>query len=200
MKLLILSLLLIFTPYTSKPNSGGCLKMDIIILADYSSSVYDNHNYVIEAVNEFVNRFNLSEDGIRIGVTVFNTEVYEISNLTSNSKELKEKISGLHEAKPSGTTNLYGALLNANFQLSNSNREYVDKMIIIISDGAPNLPSKTEEIIYNMRNHHNKLQFCSVFVDSGSASEDFMIRISDLYVSTRYATLVETLERLDICF
>ena len=54
--MMFLSIILLFTTH-------GCLKLDIILVADLSGSVYRYEYFVADAFDAFINRFELSETG-----------------------------------------------------------------------------------------------------------------------------------------
>jgi uncharacterized protein with von Willebrand factor type A (vWA) domain len=177
--------------------------MDIIILIDTSYSVQGYEQFIADAYEAFIERFDLSEEGIRIGAFLFNSQAYKISTLTSEKSKLMNGSEYLREYAADGSTNLLDALYKASSAFANDSRGGgVPKSLIIITDGLPSNMSQMscEVTIFNMKRHHSDLSVYGIYIDNGYNGGDFLMDISDFYVSTSYQILVDELERLDMCF
>lgn len=199
MKVLLFLLITLFSFSPPKPNVG-CLEMDIIILVDYSASVNGHEQFIADALDAFVYRFDLSENGIKISIALFNGVVYELSHLTTDKDALNYGINIIRSGNPYGNTNMVYALLNANTEIQNNGRKDVRKMIIMISDGMPQNIHYTLGITRQIKVENTDLQVCGIYIPSEGSNENTIIMMSDLYVSSSYGILVQTLEELDICF
>jgi len=131
MKTFILFLLL----FHVQPKDYGCLEMDIVILCDLSGSVEGNEPFILEAVTGLVNKTDVQEDGVRIGVIGFSDYPFTIAALSGDKKELLQVI---NEFEWTSRTNTYMAqALQVCYIDLFKDRQYAHKMIIIISDGLP---------------------------------------------------------------
>lgn len=197
MKILIFSLLWLFT---IPPSVNGCLEIDIILIGDLSGSVDGNEYFVADAFDAFIDRFELSENTIRIGSAIFDDRIFILSELTHNRDKLLAGVNFMRNNKLGGSTNMFGAAQWVNYEFSNNGRSDTRKMLIIVSDGAVNHPLGTKQSIEILRK--NNIEICGIYINTNSGNEDFMMNVSEpyCYVSTSYETLVMELEKLDICF
>src|SRR6185369_13881362 len=65
-----------------------CLKLDIMLIGDMSGSVQGNEQFVYNALSTFASRFELSEEGVKIGAITFDSSPKLISPLTANKQQL----------------------------------------------------------------------------------------------------------------
>ena len=196
-------IIFLFSLFSNVENieSHGCLEMDIILLGDLSGSIDGSEQFVADALEAFVSRFDLGENTLRIGAATFSWNIYEISQLTHDKKKLLTGIDYLRTHRMGATTRMSNAIDYASEQFSKYGRPGVKKMVIIISDGAANQPKNTVLAIKNLVEKHRAF-ICGVYVWTPSGGdEDFMFSISNeaCFVSSSYEILVEELERLDIC-
>lgn len=199
--LFILLMLLFSSAVPSKVLPTGCLQMDLMILGDYSSSIAGSEEFVVDAMKAFVDKFDLSETGLKIGVYVFNDNTYVISPLTNDKEDLLKKLDVLSKLKSTGGTAMTRALsLTTNELFSANARPTYRKLIIIITDGDPNNEMET----YLEAQHIKKLGIgiCGVMIQDSSSAPKFLksICMDSCYVETNYNTLVEELRKLDVCF
>lgn len=192
--LLILPLFLLLLSFETKDK--GCLEMDIVILADLSGSVENYEPFVVEAVEAFVNKTDISEEGIRLGIIGFNDNPFIISPIYGDKEEIKNNI---HSFDFSGhdLTNMTDALQLSLIELFKE-RQSVQKLLIIISDGAVSDRSTTRLTIEQLKAVN--VGICAVLIRNSSSQNDFMKEISSgCYVETSYESLVTELAKMDTC-
>ena len=197
MKLLLIILLLL-APLSTRYNNG-CLEIDIMVLGDLSGSTSGKKSFVIDAIKAFSNRFELGENAIRIGVAVFDDKLVILSPLTHDKQELLNEVNNIWGYRMGGTTRMASSIGYMKEIFDETGRPNVKKMLIIISDGVANQRVLAYESIRMLET--GNIAICGVYVNTGAGDEGFMMMISNpaCYVSTSYETLVDELERLDIC-
>lgn len=179
--------------------SAQCLQMDIMLVGDMSGSVNGQEYQVADAFDALVDRLELSEDGIRIGVITFNTKVFVLTPQTSNKGSIKLHIdTGIRNRKAEQTTNLDAALQTAFILLSGGERPDATKLIILVSDASPNMMEPTYRTASQIKSMPGYAIF-GVLIQNSETSEDFMAMISTIYVKTNYESLVNTIKQMDIC-
>ena len=172
--------------------------MDIIVLADFSTSIAGSENFVIDAIHDFVDQFELSEEGINIAVIVFNNDGYLISHLTSRKDSLKIKIKQLNSIQLIASTDMYSGLSDSFAEFTINGRSDYKKLLIVISDGAVNAPIPTFFLAEEIKK--SKIGICSIMISDSSSNPTFMKSISsDCYLETDYRNLIKELKKLDIC-
>ena len=189
----LLSILLVLTPQ--------CRQIDIILVVDMSGSVYRHEEFVVEAVDAFVNRFNLSNDGIRIGVIVFASEVDTkvVSAITGNKDILNSRLDYLRTLNANGTTALANALFITANEFIDSGRPNVHRVVVVLSDGEPDNVNYSHLRALELMQIHNVLM-CGILIRTNGINENFMRLIApDCYVSVEYEELVTILKQLSIC-
>lgn len=198
MKKYILILLLLIS--STKVSSQGCLNMDIMLIGDLSGSVDGKFYFVADAFDAFIDRFDLGDNTVRIGITAFESDTHLLTGFTTDKKQLRAATKRIRNFEYSGTSDLYTAIEVAWFQFTLNARKDSRKMIIIVSDGDVNNPGVTLALIEAMKGQAN-IEVCGVLVDTFSTKETFMVMASEFncYVSTSYDTLVDELQKLDLC-
>ena len=194
------AVLLLISLFLFKPTDYGCAKLDIIILADMSQSVQGYEDYIREASETFINRFELSEDGIQIGLIVFNSRVTVLSSITDNKSELLRDIQYISIGTATSNTDLSAGLQSTMGEFLEHNRPNSGKIIIIISDGKPNDPNDALKKV----NDAKLLLNCTVFgilVKTLDSDGGYMESLSspNCYIETNYQMLADELNKLDIC-
>lgn len=191
MKILIIVLLGMLSTYNPQ-----CLKMDIVLVMDISGSVEGKEQFVIDAIDTFVNRFELSEEGIKIATVFFSDEAAVTSKLTTNKQQL---LDSYKRVIPGGLTNLTGGLYAAGNEILERGRPGAIKLIIVVSDGGNNVgdAKQTSSEIKNMIGAN----ICSVMVQTMDSREDIMRYIcsNDCYSTSSYEGLVNQLKKIQIC-
>lgn len=179
---------------------GGCLQLDIVLIADLSGSVQGNEQFIQQAMYSFVNQFELSEEGIKIGVTTFNESPTMLSLLSDDKQSVLYSIKqmGLGES----TTNMTDAFFVAIEELmSDRGRKGYKKLIVLISDGIPDRPNETQLISEQIQQVN--VTVCGVLIDEGrnTTGDEFMraVSSSQYYVKSDYKSLVDQIKKLDIC-
>lgn len=178
-----------------------CMQMDIILLLDYSGSIDGNEGFVREAVQDFVKGYELSEQGIKIGVITFSDYTNTISPLISDRSELLKRICVLDNFGGSGSTHMIRGLEVAEKEFYTSGRLGFKRVIIIISDGDVNSGGGKEETL-KVAEGLKKFGFkiCSVLIQNKDSEPEFMQALSnECYVETKYSDLRKELLKLQPC-
>lgn len=197
MKKVLLSLLL-FVSSISFGNDNSCLQIDIILVADFSSSVENYQYFISSALQAFANRFELSEGTVKIGLIVFSDYPRLLCPLTSDGERLKKEIDEVSTLVPEGETYMGEAFLLAMDEINKNGRAGYKRMIIIISDGYPTWRESTLRI--NNQVKGNNISVCSVLIKVNVCDGEFMKDIStNCYVESNYENLILALESLDVC-
>lgn len=192
MKTLLLIFMLVF-PFKS---NKGCLEMDIVILADLSGSVENYESFVEDAINTFIDKIDLSEENVRIGIIGFNDKPFIIAGLQGDKQQLKMLVSNF-PFSGEGLTNMDFGLQIALNELYRD-RYDVQKLIIVISDGAVNNEYKTKEIVSQLQSIN--IGICGVLIKDDTCNPQFMKDISGIcYVETSYENLAMELAKMDVC-
>lgn len=194
MKTLIL--LLFLSLFHVQPKNIGCLEMDIMVLCDLSGSVEGNEPFILEAVVGLINKTDVQEDGIRIGVMGFSNTPFTIAAISGNKKELLKTI---NEFDWSSRDNTYMAqALQVSYIDLLKDRQYVNKMIIIISDGLPSDRGETLSTIKQLNDIN--VGICGVLIKDQDSDASFMMAISGAcYVETSWENLATELAKMDVC-
>jgi len=112
---------------------------DIYMVLDISGSMNEPPEKLASAknaANEFINSMGLSRSSdFRVGLIVFEAEVYSLVDLTNDQNKLNSAISQL---QASGPTAMGDAILLATQKLSNEARPGVTKTILLLADGQNN--------------------------------------------------------------
>ena len=190
---------------------NGCLEMDIILLLDFSGSVEGYEKFIVDALEAFSDRFQISEDRVRIGVIVFNNDPIIISGLTGNKDKIVENILKIKELRADGGTYMFPALMSAEMEFEKNPRDE-RKMIIFVSDGKPsdakgywkktNGEIKEGNIFeFSQKIKSKGIEICGIFIDNGEPGRNFMMKISTTpyFFDSDYLSLILTLRKLDIC-
>ena len=202
-KLVLILILSLFSyePTESVTSTGGCLDIDIILLVDLSGSVDIKKDFIVDALNAFVGRFELSETTMRMGMVSFNSEPHVFSNLTGDVNQLKEAFNEIKSSYCRGETNIYSGLIASTNQFREFKRENINKMIILISDGAASMFRKeTLDFAEELKGIYG-IKICGVYVRSDDGEPDYLTTLcsADCFVLSDYESLREALERLNIC-
>lgn len=196
--LFIISLaLFLFAFRTDK--SVSCLKIDILLVGDFSASVKNQEHFVASAFTEFANQFELSEESTKIGVISFANDGKLLCALTSDTDSLKTALHNMRRIVASGTTNLQEGLEIAFKEMHGKNSRFgYKKMVIVVSDGYPDRP--TEVLALSEQLKATGIMFCTILITQSSTNPDFMKQLSNnCYVESDYKNLVNELKKLDIC-
>lgn len=182
-------------------NDSNCLEADIMILADISGSVGGNQEFIGKSISEFVNRFELSETGIKIGVIVFSDRASIMSGLTSDKNRLNI-VSQLISNNPcGGNTNITAALHSAFNEIQQNGRNGLIKLVILISDGGGNVGIAEETYQAAEILKSTGTSICSIAILTGESDLVLMKSISmpACYSESNYNNLLESLSKMDIC-
>jgi len=164
-----------------------CLKIDIILVGDFSGSVRGKEAFIQAAFNSFIQGLPLSEDGVRLGVVVFSDNAEIVQHLTSERFQLDS-------LEASGTTNLSEALQLSLDEFNRNGRD-VRKIIILISDGIPDDPDGAKLIASQLK--LVGVGICGILVEGGN--NEYMQEISSVYAKSNYENLLEQIKQLSGC-
>ncbi len=180
----------------SAASAQNCLKLDIMLVGDCSASVSGREDFINAAFSGFVDRFELSEEGIKIGVVYFNDLAAVMCPLTAD-KSLVKMSTGVPSVR--GTTNVMDALDKCLGEFNAHGRPGYGKMIILVSDGDVDDPDDAIAMASMIR--ASGATICGVMiVDSRSKEEQMRGLSSDFcYVESNYENLVIELKKMDIC-
>ncbi|XP_067277978.1 collagen alpha-6(VI) chain [Pseudorasbora parva] len=134
--------------------SKGCnetAQADIVLLVDSSSSIGDsNFNEVRKFLHDFVDRFNLRPDKVRVGLAQFSDKTYQEFLLGGylNKRDLHQKLDDL--IYRGGGTNTGQALTFIRENYFRLAREKVPAIAIVITDGESQ--DAVEEPAQRLRN------------------------------------------------
>lgn len=198
-------ILFLFLLFQIKTLNSQCLQRDIMLVGDFSHSTNGYEDFIKEAFNAFIDRFDLSENTIKIGSIIFSDEAFLISKLSTDKEKLKSLVNTMDKKVMHGKTNIYDALSLSEIELSKNGRKNIKKIIIIISDGDGNGPYFNYiPALVKIINDNPNIKICGILVDSESKNEILMKNISfnrgeNCYYSTKYEFLVDLLSQLDIC-
>lgn len=197
MKIIIIILILSLFGFKSERN--GCLKADIILLADMSGSIKGHEQYVYNALLTFVNRFELSEEGIRMSLVTFNWTEEVLYPLGSDKNALLDALVYMISKPPEGGTDMYKAFTAAKSEFIKRGI-HQNRIVIVISDSSPSYPIETQEMAKELKIIFNSLVF-GVLVNSYDRNDTFMKDISspNCYLETEFETLGSELQKLDVC-
>ena len=213
MRLISLIILLLNLPIAAEKN---CLTMDITILADMSASVQGYEHTVADGIKTFIDRFNLSEAGIRIGVITFSgdTDIHLQLAPTSDMTVLNQYVQAINTYNAAGGTALSKTLSKAHNMLV-SERFFATKVIIIISDGDINqmiYDKKSSAYISDDRElttkyanlvKNSNIIISGILINSDWSKTDAAylrsLTTPGYYLETNYENLVRELEKLSIC-
>jgi len=181
-------------------NKPSCEKIDIILLADLSGSVQGYTKYVHDALYEFVSRFEMEDDGIRICLIRFDDFATVLYPLGSNKAKLIQAIHTISSHSPNGGTEMKYAFRSSGQQFVDNGRFGVKRIVVLISDGATdNIPEAIHEAKI-VKNLYNSLIF-GVMIESKYSNEEIMKEISSpgCYLESNYENLIEELNRINVC-
>ncbi len=193
MKILFLSILLLFTPYKDKYS---CLELDIVVLVDISGSLQGYELYVHNALNSLIDGLKTSEDGIRMGIAVFGSRGEILSSLSGDKEIIKSQIS--HIFATGGSTNMTDGLYVTLNEFINNGRQGVKKLIVVISDGDVDSVQGTTLAAQQLKLAN--ISICSVLIVAKRINAQLMKDISNgCYLESDYENLPKEIEKLDIC-
>lgn len=193
-------LLLTLCSFKTNDKPVGCLELDLFLLADVSSSVESNLNFVADAMTAFVDKFELSDQGVRIGVVSFESTAIVQTPLTSDREKITNAIEIVRSYHHGSMTNMSDALTFAANEFMTEGRQGAMKIIVVITDGNPT----DEETTSDAADQLKKLLMvgiCGVLVNNNTMKPDYLKSISSdyCYVESNYDNLVEELKKMDVC-
>lgn len=192
MKQLIKFVLVLLFPVVSYSQ---CLKMDIMLLGDMSASVKGKEGFIADAFDVFISRFDLSNEGMRIGIVMFNDDIIIGSGLTVEKMRLYNTTNQIRKTEPDKQTAMAYALQET-FKMMTQDRFDVQKVIVLVSDGKPDSESNSLAVARKIRSMPN----CSIIgILTPGGDEGVMKELSTLYMKSDYNALVGVMKQLDMC-
>ena len=212
--ILFLALLTLFGFTSKQPPSEDCLRLDVILIGDTSDSVIGYESFIDTAFTSFVDKFEMADQSIRMGVIQFSDDAHVLCHLTGDKQIVKKSLNKFKE-KANGSTNMLAAFWAAVREFKTNGRLDVKKVIVIVSDGEPSSIIETTSVATHLKDTLG-IDICGVLVvkidnDDGSFqmmynvrdsySPQFMKNISSdfCYVESDFKTLKNKLMRLSIC-
>jgi len=179
-------------------STPQCLKVDLLLIGDMSPSVDGNQKQMAQAFSEFINKYELSDDGIRMGIVTFNSGARTNCALTSDKKKLIRCSDSIATQRTAGNTYMEEAFNTALDQFSSNIRRNAKRMMIVVSDGAVDHDMLCLMIAKSIKN--NGIKICSVLILDNTPRPDFMKDISsDCYLETDYGSLHDEMAKLNVC-
>lgn len=177
----------------------GCLQLDVLLVGDMSQSVEGRESFVAAAFNSFVSKFELAEDGVKIGAIVFNSRAWIICHLSADKKEVGGNVQALENSTASGNTEMLLALYKCVEEFDRNGRSGVKRVIVMVSDGATQNGNMVKIAAGQLK--LIGIDICSVTIINTDTDETFMEQLASpgCYVESYYSNLPEKLKKLDIC-
>ena len=201
-----MKILIILSLFISQTLYSQCLKADIVLLLDWSSSEDRNGHYITEASTDFIQSLDLGPSSIKIGIIPF--EWIPVSNFcvppSSNSDVLINVINKLDQTSPSGMTSYYDAFYLANdfFKISEIERgEVVLKIVVLISDGEE-YGFDSDDVITKVKNNGSLIWSIGTSDRMSIVGRNRMMSVCsgpEFYSEQTYFTLREELLKLNLC-
>lgn len=200
LKILLLVSIVTLMGYTTN-DDNGCLQIDVMLLGDFSSSVDGHETFVAGAMAEFANKFELDENGVKVGMIGFTNNAILIAPLTADSSLINYGLKKFAKSNydNGGSTNLFTSLDAAGEQFYLNGRPLYRKLIIIICDGNPDRPTDVMSLAQKLKD--NNIRICSVLIKANNHDATYMKDLSSdgCYVETNFASLIKVLKDMDIC-
>jgi len=189
------TLLLILVTFLPLKSNNSCLQLDIVLIGDISGSVQGFEPFIRKAFLSFSNKFELDEDGVNIGVMVFNDIPYVLCPVTADKSKFNIAITNVPAA--SGSTNMLRAFYVAMEELLQNGRPGYKKIIIVVSDGMPD--DKYEVMVAAKQMQAVGIDVYGLLITNAMYDESFMESISVQYFASKYEDLADKIKKLDIC-
>lgn len=171
-----------------------------MLISDMSGSIRGNEDFVYNALNVFINRFDLSEDGIRIGYITFSDNATLMSKFTISKENLVGKFNLIKLYGANGDTRMEKAFQLAQTEIMNNGRPMISTIVVMISDGEPNSKDESMNMAMLLKSLPNT-NICGVYIDKSGGDANFLKEISSefCYVESDFKNLVNELKKMDIC-
>lgn len=193
----LLGLTILLSSSTVLPE--GCLQLDVLLVGDMSTSVSGNEKFVASAFNTFVSKFDLDEEGIRIGAIIFNSRAHIISHLSSDKKLVGGNVQALEFFQADGNTDMLNALYKCVEEFDKNGRHGVKRVIVIVSDGATQGQDKVLLAAGQLK--LIGIDICGVVVINTDTDENFMEHLASpgCYVESYYNNLPDIMKKMSVC-
>lgn len=186
---------LLFILLLTPPIENPCLQIDILIVGDFSGSIDGYEGYMKKSFITLLNKLELSEETVKLGLVTFASESYLDASLSTDKKSLQVAIDNIYHS--SGSTNMTSGLQLAINELVNNGRPGFRKIIILVSDGQPDDKYSVKQITDQLKSFDIKIY--GMLITSIGYDEAFMKSISSVYLKSDYESLSEEIKKLDIC-
>ena len=128
-----------------------CEQEDIVFVVDSSGSIQrSNWPLVLEFIKNVVRGFNIGQDNVRIGVSIFGNNVYPQFQLNTffNLNDVLNQIDSIpYLDQSTNTPEALRYMRQVMFTAKNGDRAFVPNSAIVITDGVPRIPSNINEAL-----------------------------------------------------
>lgn len=180
-----------------------CLKLDIVLVGDFSQSVTGHERFVADAFEAFADNLELSEEDCKIGVVMFDDKVIFKAPLTSDKTTLRKALQVVRATSvdQNSTTDFFPPMKAASEELWGNGRLKTRKVIILVSDGLHNGPVGIEDLGLAIQKTGVLISTVLIKTPEGSNSTlMYNLATPGLYVESSYGTLVNQLKKLNLCW
>lgn len=197
-------LCLLLSSFTPR-NKHSCAPIDILLLADVSSSIGGNKNQVVNAFKGFIKGFDLDENGVRIGIITFSDDAKVFSPITSDLNKLSIAYDSLNNMSLGSSTKVSSGFYAVEKEFLRNGRWDAMRILILVSDGDPDSyyeSTEKKELIQQAKNLNvlHRIMICSILVTGSRVDQVFMREISNgCYAETDYSNLLRELQKLNFC-
>lgn len=195
---------------TCRTKPAVCIHADIVFIADWSSSVFNKKNYIVNAARTLSENFVLSNDGIKMGIVTFSDKGNVIVKCSGDQTEFRKATNYLALDEPYGNTDMALGLEKAEtlFSISKEerNNEPEHKFIILISDGETGNIDESFQIATRLKKDHVFIYTIQVIEegdDETAFDGSYILKniASDqgFYYRSTYESLYEIIKKLEFC-
>ncbi len=200
----------LFDSITVTKGPARCINADIILVLDFSGSVANRKDFIVNSAKAVEEEFVVSEEGIKVGIVVFETEDSLITKCTGDVARLGAAVDAVSAMDFFGGTAMQKGLdlVPGLFSLSAVERgkkpEY--RIVIIVSDGFVDDSASVEFLC-------DKFKSEGIFVYGVQADErafksednsgDELLRSlssgNDFFYKTSYQAVYSRIKKLNFC-
>ncbi len=175
-----------------QPAQPACTSpcgLDIVFVLDVSGSMGGTPlDYLKEGVHSFINA-TCPDGGWAIGIVAFNDTAYNLTSglLLVNSDAVKKNLNDTVDTLTAGGLTALGyGIGNGTAMFLDTGRPGVNRVMIIFTDGEPNVPSQAENYATQKANEAkaNNIAIVGVFAgDPLGTGDEFLQSISDYFIN-----------------
>lgn len=187
-----------------------CINADIVLVLDFSGSVADRKEFIVNSAKALRDNFIVSPEGIKIGMVGFNTDDSLILKCTGDTTELGLAIDVVFTMDFFGGTDMYSGLdlVPSLFSLSAEERgkkpDY--RVIVIISDGYVENNVSAKLICDKFKSERVFIYAVQAderaFMAEDNSGDEFLRGISsgnDFFYKTSYQAVYSRIKKLNFC-